>query len=229
MAAATSGVMGSPGGRSSPSSRLLRDQIRTVKRVDLAGHQRVEIVPIESDLSFDKGLFMFIRAVQQLRQSYDVRTRLPVSGGRCVVPSMIIGQPSKSPLNYARTTSERVHEYHSIRTPISWQIERSVPAAYAFRYRTPAILPAANPPSVSLKYSPRHCRARADSRSEHSFGASLQTLFRVFRWVFRREAKHRLRLREALHSARKGRPLTQSALSEKLPAWWTVSAKGTVP
>ena len=57
----------------SPSSRLLRDQIRTVTRTDNCGNRRVEIVPIEDELSFDKGLFMFIRAVQLLRQSYDVR------------------------------------------------------------------------------------------------------------------------------------------------------------
>lgn len=54
--------------RQSSSPGLLRNQIHTRSRVDANGNTRLEIVPIEQELAFDKGLFMFIRAVQKLRQ-----------------------------------------------------------------------------------------------------------------------------------------------------------------
>eukprot|EP00240_Pyramimonas_obovata_P001833 CAMPEP_0118935894 /NCGR_PEP_ID=MMETSP1169-20130426/15892_1 /TAXON_ID=36882 /ORGANISM="Pyramimonas obovata, Strain CCMP722" /LENGTH=454 /DNA_ID=CAMNT_0006878973 /DNA_START=202 /DNA_END=1563 /DNA_ORIENTATION=+ len=50
---------------------LLRNQIRTVPRHTQTGEQRVSIAPIDGELSFDKGLFMFIRALQLLRQNFD--------------------------------------------------------------------------------------------------------------------------------------------------------------
>jgi len=52
----------------SSSPGLLRNQIHTRSRVDVNGNTRLEIVPIEQELAFDKGLYMFIRAVQKLRQ-----------------------------------------------------------------------------------------------------------------------------------------------------------------
>eukprot|EP00959_Pyramimonas_sp_CCMP1952_P162387 3395150-Pyramimonas_sp.AAC.1 len=53
-------------------SNLLRNQIRTVTRFTQSGEQRATIVPIDGELlSFDKGLFMFIRALQLLRQNFD--------------------------------------------------------------------------------------------------------------------------------------------------------------
>ena len=52
-------------------SNLLRNQIRTVPRHTQSGEQRVSIAPIDGELSFDKGLFMFIRALQLLRQNFD--------------------------------------------------------------------------------------------------------------------------------------------------------------
>jgi hypothetical protein len=52
----------------SSSPGLLRNQLHTRSRVDANGNTRLEIVPIEQELAFDKGLYMFIRAVQKLRQ-----------------------------------------------------------------------------------------------------------------------------------------------------------------
>mmetsp|Transcript_27853 Transcript_27853/g.33811 ORF Transcript_27853/g.33811 Transcript_27853/m.33811 type:complete len:609 (+) Transcript_27853:414-2240(+) len=57
------------GADSSPmGTGLLKNQIRAVRSYTESGGERIEIQPIESELSFDKGLFMFIRAIQTLRQ-----------------------------------------------------------------------------------------------------------------------------------------------------------------
>ena len=46
----------SPNGR---KAGLLKDQLQLVKRKE---HNRYEILPIEESLSFEKGLFIFVRA-----------------------------------------------------------------------------------------------------------------------------------------------------------------------
>ena len=52
----------------SRKQRLLKDQIRLVKRKDCA---RFEIVQIKDTLSFEKGFFVVIRACQLLAQKND--------------------------------------------------------------------------------------------------------------------------------------------------------------
>ncbi|CAI5459630.1 unnamed protein product [Closterium sp. Yama58-4] len=55
-----------------PSSRrpgLLKNQLRLVRRVMPDGKARKEIAPVEEQLSFEKGFFLFIRAVQLLTQN----------------------------------------------------------------------------------------------------------------------------------------------------------------
>ncbi|XP_071716600.1 inorganic pyrophosphatase TTM2-like [Rutidosis leptorrhynchoides] len=52
----------------SRKQRLLKDQVRLVKRKDNA---RYEIVPIKDNLSFEKGFFVVIRACQMLTQKND--------------------------------------------------------------------------------------------------------------------------------------------------------------
>ncbi|GJP31767.1 hypothetical protein CLOM_g8874 [Closterium sp. NIES-68] len=55
-----------------PSSRrpgLLKNQLRLVRRVMPDGKARKEIAPVEEKLSFEKGFFLFIRAVQLLTQN----------------------------------------------------------------------------------------------------------------------------------------------------------------
>ncbi|KAK3276129.1 hypothetical protein CYMTET_15774, partial [Cymbomonas tetramitiformis] len=60
--------MAAPGG---PGGNLLKNQIRTVNTYDDKGNFLVELEHLDHELSFDKGLFMFIRAVQILRQACD--------------------------------------------------------------------------------------------------------------------------------------------------------------
>ncbi|CAI5486575.1 unnamed protein product [Closterium sp. Naga37s-1] len=55
-----------------PGSRrpgLLKNQLRLVRRVMPDGKARKEIAPVEEQLSFEKGFFLFIRAVQLLTQN----------------------------------------------------------------------------------------------------------------------------------------------------------------
>lgn len=47
---------------------LLKQQIRLRKRKTPEGKDRYEIVPVPDVLSFEKGFFLFIRAVQLLAQ-----------------------------------------------------------------------------------------------------------------------------------------------------------------
>mmetsp|Transcript_8058 Transcript_8058/g.15227 ORF Transcript_8058/g.15227 Transcript_8058/m.15227 type:complete len:678 (+) Transcript_8058:138-2171(+) len=79
--------------KSQPSHGLLRNQITTRPRYDNEGNLRVEIVPIEHELSFDKGLFMFIRAVQVLRSSHEgimvVGLAGPSGAGKTVFSSKV--------------------------------------------------------------------------------------------------------------------------------------------
>ncbi|CAG9460194.1 unnamed protein product [Pedinophyceae sp. YPF-701] len=46
--------------------RLLKDRLRLVKKHDADGRTRYEILPIKAQLSFDKGFYVFIRAIQIL-------------------------------------------------------------------------------------------------------------------------------------------------------------------
>ena len=55
----------SPNGR---KAGLLKDQLQLVKRKE---HNRYEILPIEDSLSFEKGLYIFVRACQLLAQKMD--------------------------------------------------------------------------------------------------------------------------------------------------------------
>ncbi|CAH9112221.1 unnamed protein product, partial [Cuscuta epithymum] len=59
------------------SSGLLRDQVQIVKRRDC---DRYEIVPIEDTLSFEKGLFVVVRACQLLAQKNEGITVVGVAG-----------------------------------------------------------------------------------------------------------------------------------------------------
>lgn len=49
-------------------SGLLKNQVQLVKRNTLDGTERYELVSVEETLSFDKGFFLFIRAIQMLLQ-----------------------------------------------------------------------------------------------------------------------------------------------------------------
>lgn len=57
--------------------RLLKDQVRLVKRRDC---NRYEIVPIQEPLSFEKGFFVVIRACQLLAQNNDGIILVGVAG-----------------------------------------------------------------------------------------------------------------------------------------------------
>lgn len=63
MAQDTSGAKSSRG-----RLRLLKDQVRLVKQKK---SERYEIVPIQDPLSFEKGFFIVIRALQLLAQNND--------------------------------------------------------------------------------------------------------------------------------------------------------------
>jgi hypothetical protein len=49
-----------------PQGHLLKDQLELVKVAAPEGGSRYTIKPLASELSFDKGLFVFVRAVQLL-------------------------------------------------------------------------------------------------------------------------------------------------------------------
>lgn len=69
----------SSSGADSPRRRsgLLRDQIQVVKKKD---SDRYEIVPIDDQLSFEKGFFIVIRACQLLAQKNDGLILVGVAG-----------------------------------------------------------------------------------------------------------------------------------------------------
>lgn len=73
MAQDTSAAADSPRRRSG----LLRDQLQLVKKKDT---DRYEIVPIQDTLSFEKGFFIVIRAMQLLAQKNDGFTLVGVAG-----------------------------------------------------------------------------------------------------------------------------------------------------
>jgi len=58
--------VGNRGGTAEPSGRLLKDKLRVVKKIDETGRVKWELVPIRSQLSFDKGFFVVVRALQLL-------------------------------------------------------------------------------------------------------------------------------------------------------------------
>lgn len=53
---------------SGPRGLLLKEQLSTVKYVDDNGKTRYKIKPVIGDLTFDKGFYMFVRAVQLLTE-----------------------------------------------------------------------------------------------------------------------------------------------------------------
>jgi hypothetical protein len=50
------------------SQTLLKDQLELVRLKQADGSTRFSIKPIEAEFSFDKGFFIFIRAIQSLTQ-----------------------------------------------------------------------------------------------------------------------------------------------------------------
>ena len=50
------------------SQTLLKDQLELVRLKQADGSSRFSIKPIEAEFSFDKGFFIFIRAIQSLTQ-----------------------------------------------------------------------------------------------------------------------------------------------------------------
>ncbi|MCO5593330.1 hypothetical protein L7F22_047340, partial [Adiantum nelumboides] len=80
---------------SSPRSRragLLKHQLQLIKRLDC---DRYEISPIEEPLSFEKGLFIFIRACQLLTQKMEgvimVGLAGPSGAGKTVFSEKLVG------------------------------------------------------------------------------------------------------------------------------------------
>lgn len=61
----------------SRKQRLLKDQVRLVKRKD---NDRLEIVQIKDTLSFEKGFFVVIRACQMLAQKNDGIILIGIAG-----------------------------------------------------------------------------------------------------------------------------------------------------
>ena len=51
-----------------PQDKLLKDQLELVRQKQPDGSTRYSIKPLETEFSFDKGFFMFIRAIQLLTQ-----------------------------------------------------------------------------------------------------------------------------------------------------------------